>query len=321
VRGRLGILKVHAKKIPLAPDVDLEVIAKGTPGLAGAELANLVNEAALYAARHDRNRVTMEDFEMAKDKVMMGIERRSMLITEEEKKTTAYHEAGHALVARLIPGADPVHKVTIIPRGRALGVTHFLPIDENHTYSKTYLETRLCTLLGGRVAEKLVFNHYTTGAGNDIERATEIARKMVTEWGMSEKLGPLAFGKKDEEIFLGREIATHRDYSEKTAQEIDAEIRRIVREAEEKTYKLLKDNLETLHRLSAVLLEREILDAEEIDLIIANKPLPEQSQGRRYATLKTQKNGPAKDDKAEDETSAEKSDKEKPSDSDSDKEA
>jgi cell division protease FtsH len=321
VRGRLGILKVHAKKIPLAPDVDLEVIAKGTPGLAGAELANLVNEAALYAARHDRNRVTMEDFEMAKDKVMMGIERRSMLITEEEKKTTAYHEAGHALVARLIPGADPVHKVTIIPRGRALGVTHFLPIDENHTYSKTYLETRLCTLLGGRVAEKLVFNHYTTGAGNDIERATEIARKMVTEWGMSEKLGPLAFGKKDEEIFLGREIATHRDYSEKTAQEIDAEIRRIVREAEERTYKLLKDNLETLHRLSAVLLEREILDAEEIDLIIANKPLPEYPHGRRYATLKTQKNGPAKDDKAEDETPAEKPDKEKPSDPDSDKEA
>jgi cell division protease FtsH len=321
VRGRLGILKVHAKKIPLAPDVDLEVIAKGTPGLAGAELANLVNEAALYAARHDRNRVTMEDFEMAKDKVMMGIERRSMLITEEEKKTTAYHEAGHALVARLIPGADPVHKVTIIPRGRALGVTHFLPIDENHTYSKTYLETRLCTLLGGRVAEKLVFNHYTTGAGNDIERATEIARKMVTEWGMSEKLGPLAFGKKDEEIFLGREIATHRDYSEKTAQEIDAEIRRIVREAEEKTYKLLKDNMETLHRLSAVLLEREILDAEEIDLIIANKPLPEQTSGRRYATLKAKKNGPTKNVKSQDEIPAEKPDKEKLSDTDSDKEA
>ncbi|MEZ4745697.1 MAG: ATP-dependent zinc metalloprotease FtsH [Calditrichia bacterium] len=291
VRGREGILKVHTKKIPLSADVDMEVIAKGTPGLAGADLANLVNEAALFAARLDRNRVTMEDFEMAKDKIMMGIERKSMLINDEEKRTTAYHEAGHALVARLIPGADPVHKVTIIPRGRALGVTHFLPIDENHTYSKDYLETRLCTLLGGRVAEKLIFNHFTTGAGNDIERATEIARKMVTEWGMSEKLGPLAFGKKDEEIFLGREIATHRDYSEKTAQEIDTEIRRIVREAEERTHKLLSANMETLHKLSEALLEREILDASEIQLIMEDKPLPDKALGRHYAQLKTQKNG------------------------------
>ncbi len=286
VRGREGILKVHTKKIPLAADVDLQVIAKGTPGLAGAELANLVNEAALFAARYNRNKVTMEDFEMAKDKIMMGMERKSMLITEEEKRTTAYHESGHALVARLIPGADPVHKVTIIPRGRALGVTHFLPIDENHTYSKEYLETRLCALLGGRVAEKLVFNHYTTGAGNDIERATEIARKMVTEWGMSDRLGPLAFGKKEEEIFLGREIATHRDYSERTAQEIDEEIGRIVREAEKRTEALLSDKIDILHRMSEALLEREILDAEEIDLIIEGKALPDKQAGRRYATLK-----------------------------------
>ncbi len=314
VRGREGILKVHTKKIPLSADVDMEVIAKGTPGLAGADLANLVNEAALFAARLDRNRVTMEDFEMAKDKIMMGIERKSMLINDEEKRTTAYHEAGHALVARLIPGADPVHKVTIIPRGRALGVTHFLPIDENHTYSKDYLETRLCTLLGGRVAEKLIFNHFTTGAGNDIERATEIARKMVTEWGMSEKLGPLAFGKKDEEIFLGREIATHRDYSEKTAQEIDTEIRRIVREAEERTHKLLSANMDTLHKLSEALLEREILDAGEIQLVMEDKPLPDKALGRHYAQLKTQKNGStaAKEAKESKEAKEEKKSQPKP---------
>ncbi len=289
VRGREGILKVHTKKIPLSADVDLKVLAKGTPGLAGAELANLVNEAALYAARRDRNKVTMEDFEMAKDKIMMGIERKSMLITEEEKRTTAYHEAGHALVAKLIPGSDPVHKVTIIPRGRALGITHFLPIDENHTYSKEYLEKRLCTLLGGRVAEKLIFHHFTTGAGNDIERATVIARKMVTEWGMSEKLGPLAFGKKEEEIFLGREIATHRDYSEKTAQEIDLEIRRIVQAAEKQTEKLLRGNMDSLHRISEALLEREILDAEEIDLLIDGKELPKKAARKRGGTPKKRK--------------------------------
>lgn len=325
VRGREGILKVHTKKIPLSADVDMEVIAKGTPGLAGADLANLVNEAALFAARLDRNRVTMEDFEMAKDKIMMGIERKSMLINDEEKRTTAYHEAGHALVARLIPGADPVHKVTIIPRGRALGVTHFLPIDENHTYSKDYLETRLCTLLGGRVAEKLIFNHFTTGAGNDIERATEIARKMVTEWGMSEKLGPLAFGKKDEEIFLGREIATHRDYSEKTAQEIDTEIRRIVREAEERTHKLLSANMDTLHKLSEALLEREILDAGEIQLVMEDKPLPDKALGRHYAQLKTQKNGStaAKEAKEakEEKKSQPKPDSKKPPEQESDENA
>ncbi len=293
VRGREGILRVHTKKIPLGDDVDLFVIAKGTPGLAGAELANLVNEAALFAARSDRDKVIMEDFEMAKDKIMMGMERKSMIISEEEKKSTAYHEAGHALIAKLIPESDPVHKVTIIPRGRALGVTHFLPIDENHTYSKAYLEIQLCSLMGGRVAEKLVLNHYTTGAGNDIERATELARKMVTEWGMSDKLGPLAFGKKDEEIFLGREIATHRDFSEKTAQEIDLEIRSIVQKAEKKTEKLLSENIDKLHRLAEALLEREILDGHEIDLVIAGKKLPSKTASRRYATFKSDngKNG------------------------------
>lgn len=285
VRGREGILKVHTKKIPLDPHVDLTVIAKGTPGLAGAELANLVNEAALFAARADRDKVIMEDFEMAKDKIMMGMERKSLIMTEDERKSTAYHEAGHALIGKLIPGSDPVHKVTIIPRGRALGVTHYLPTDENYTMSKDYIETRLCMLMGGRVAEKLIFDHYTTGAGNDIERATELARRMVTEWGMSEKLGPLAFGKKDEEIFLGREIATHRDFSEKTAQEIDAEIRGVIHNAEKRTTKLLKENLDSLHAISQALLEREILDAEEIDKLMRGEELPEKAKGRRYATF------------------------------------
>ena len=287
VRGREGILRVHTKNIPLAEDVDLKVIAKGTPGLAGAELANLVNEAALYAARNNRDKVTMEDFEMAKDKVMMGIERRSLIISEEEKRVTAYHEAGHVLVAKLIPGSDPVHKVTIIPRGRALGLTAYLPIDERHNYSKSYLENMLCHLLGGRVAEKLVLNELTTGAGNDLERATEIARKMVCEWGMSEKIGPLTFGKKDEEIFLGREIATHRDFSEKTAQEIDAEIRRIVSRAEKKVETLLSKNIDKLHRLAEALLEREILDGQEIDRVLEGKPLPERNPGQKHGALKT----------------------------------
>ena len=277
VRGREGILKVHTKNIPLDDSVDLSVIAKGTPGLAGAELANLVNEAALFAARQDQNKVTMEDFETAKDKVMMGMERRSLIISEEEKRATAYHEAGHVLVAKLIPGSDPVHKVTIIPRGRALGVTSYLPIDERHTYSKDYCEAILCHLMGGRVAEKLVFKQLTTGAGNDIERATELARKMICEWGMSDKLGPLTFGKKEEEIFLGREIATHRDFSEKTAEEIDTEIRGVVLEAEKKTHSLLSKNIKKLHSLAEALLEREILDGEEIDLILNGKSLPKKT--------------------------------------------
>jgi cell division protease FtsH len=273
VKGREGILKVHTRKIPLAEDVNLSVLARGTPGLSGADLANMVNEAALLGARRNHTKVTMQDFEDAKDKVMMGTERRSLVISEEEKKATAYHESGHALVGKLVPGSDPVHKMTIIPRGLALGVTHYLPIDEKHTYSKKYLETKLLHILGGRVAEKLVFNELTTGAGNDIERATELARKMVCEWGMSERLGPLTFGKKEEQIFLGREIATHRDYSEDTAQEIDKEVRRIVEEAEEETTKLLSANLDKLHLLANALLEKEILDGEEIDKILRGEKL------------------------------------------------
>ncbi len=274
VKGREGILKVHTRKIPLDPSVNLEVLAKGTPGLAGAEIANLVNEAALLAARKNKKKVEMIDFEDAKDKVMMGIERKSMIISEEEKKTTAYHEIGHVLVARMIPEADPVHKVTIIPRGRALGVTSYLPMDEKHTYSKEYLEAVITYALGGRAAEKLIFNHYTTGAGNDIEKASGIARKMVCEWGMSDKLGPLSYGAKEEEIFLGREIQKHRDYSERTAIEIDDEIRRIVNESMVRAEKILSDHMELLHKLSIQLLEREILDAEEIDTLIRGEELP-----------------------------------------------
>jgi len=231
VKGREGILRVHTKNIPLAEDVNVEILAKGTPGLAGAELANLVNEAALLAARQNARAVTMRHFEEAKDKVMMGMERKSMIISEKEKKVTSYHEIGHVLVARMIPEADPVHKVTIIPRGRALGLTTYLPIDEKHTYSKKYLEAMICYALGGRAAEKIIFGELTTGAGNDIERATDIARKMVCEWGMSERLGPLTYGEKDEEIFLGRQITRHKNYSEKTAIAIDEEVRNIVETA------------------------------------------------------------------------------------------
>ncbi len=274
VKGREGILKVHTRNIPLSENVNLEVIAKGTPGLAGADLANLVNEAALLAARKNKKKVEYIDFEEAKDKVMMGMERKSLIISEEEKKTTAYHEIGHVLVARMIPEADPVHKVTIIPRGRALGVTSYLPIDEKHTYSKEYLEAIITYALGGRAAEKLVFDHYTTGAGNDIEKATGIARKMVCEWGMSEKLGPLSYGAKEEEIFLGREIQKHRDYSEETAVQIDEEIREIVNKGMERAEKILTDNIDLLHKLSKELLEREILDGEEINSIIKGEELP-----------------------------------------------
>jgi cell division protease FtsH len=275
VRGREGILKVHSKRIPLGSDVSLEVLARGTPGLSGADLANLVNEAALLAARRNHDKVSMGDFEDAKDKVMMGTERRSLVISPEEKRITAYHEGGHALLAKLTPGSDPVHKVTIIPRGRALGLTHYLPIDERHTHSRPYLETVLLHLMGGRVAEKLVFNQLTTGAGNDLERATELARKMVCEWGMSDRLGPLTFGKKEEEIFLGREIARHRDYSEKTAQMIDDEVRQIVETAEAKATKLLSDSVDKLHLLAKALLERESLDGEEIDKLLAGEELPQ----------------------------------------------
>jgi cell division protease FtsH len=287
VKGREGILKVHTRKIPLDEKVNLEVLAKGTPGLSGADLANLVNEAALLAARKNKKNVEMIDFEEAKDKVMMGMERKSLIITEEEKKTTSYHEIGHVLVARMIPEADPVHKVTIIPRGRALGVTSYLPIDEKHTYSKEYLEAVITYALGGRAAEKIVFDHYTTGAGNDIEKATNIARKMVCEWGMSDKMGPLSYGAKEEEIFLGREIQKHRDYSEKTAVEIDDEVRAIVSTGMNRAEKILNDNIDLLHKLSKELLEREILDSEEINRIIQGEELPPVSKEESESENKT----------------------------------
>lgn len=278
VKGRLGILKVHIKNIPLDNKADLSIVAKGTPGFSGADLANLTNEAALLAARKGKKVVEMEDLEEAKDKVMMGTERKSLALTEEEKRNTAYHEAGHTLVSKLIPGADPVHKVTIIPRGRALGLTTMLPIDEKHTHSRKYIEDQICIMMGGRVAESLVFNEYTTGAGNDIERATELARRMVCDFGMSEKLGPLTFGKKQEEIFLGREISQHRDYSERTAQLIDDEVKNFVVSAEKRAKDLLRKNIETLHRLAGKLLEKEVIDGAEIDEIINENSEPPESE-------------------------------------------
>ncbi|MBI2354020.1 MAG: ATP-dependent metallopeptidase FtsH/Yme1/Tma family protein [Deltaproteobacteria bacterium] len=271
VKGREMILKVHAKKVPLSPDVDLAVIARGTPGFSGADLANVVNEAALLAARMDKNLVEPIDFDNAKDKVLMGVERRSMVISDEEKKSTAYHEAGHTLVARTIPGTDPVHKVSIIPRGRALGVTMQLPIEDKHSYSREVLLARIAVLMGGRAAEDIIFHTFTTGAGNDIEQATEMARKMVCEWGMSDKMGPLSFGKKDEQIFLGREMSTHKNYSEATAVEIDTEIRRIVDESYQRALTILRDNIQNLHNLSASLIEKENLSGAEVDEIIASK--------------------------------------------------
>ena len=274
VKGREGIFRVHIKNIPISEDVKIDVLAKGTPGLAGADIANLVNEAALLAARQGSKMVEMRHFEEAKDKVMMGMERKSLIISDREKKITAYHEAGHVLVAKFLPEADPVHKVTIIPRGRALGVTTYLPIDEKHTYSKEYLESMITYALGGRAAEKLVFAQITTGAGNDIERATELARKMVCEWGMSDKLGPLAYGAKEEEIFLGREITRSRNFSEDTAIMIDAEVKKLVTNCMKRADKILRENMSVLHRLSNALLEREILDSDEIDRIMRNQELP-----------------------------------------------
>jgi len=273
VRGREEILRVHTRKIPLAEDVDLSVLARGTPGFSGADLANMVNEAALSAARQNRKAVLHYDFELAKDKVLMGVERKSMILSDEEKKVTAYHEAGHALLAVKLPHSDPVHKVTIIPRGMALGVTMQLPIDDKHNYTKEYLETEIAILMGGRLAEELFLNQMSTGAGNDIERATELARKMVCEWGMS-ALGPLTFGKKEEQIFLGREIAQHRDYSEDTAIKIDLEVRRLVDEGYVKAKELLADHREVLTKIALALLEREVLDANEIKLLVEGKELP-----------------------------------------------
>jgi len=274
VKGRLEILKVHTRRLPLAPDVNLEIIAKSTPGFSGADLANLVNEAALLAARKNHDLVTMQDFEEAKDKVMMGIQRKNVAISEKEKRITAYHESGHVLVAKMLPEADPVHKVTIIPRGRALGVTTYLPIDERHTYSKEYLEAMITYALGGRAAEKLIFNSLTTGAADDLEKATTIARKMVCEWGMSERLGPLTYGTKEEEIFLGKEITRHQNYSEQTAILIDEEVKRIVTTCMEKAEKILLENIDALHRLAKALLERETLTGDEIDKIIKGEELP-----------------------------------------------
>jgi cell division protease FtsH len=273
VRGREEVLRVHAKKVPLAEDVDLRVMARGTPGFSGADLANMVNEAALNAARQNRKAVAMIDFEQAKDKVLMGAERKSMLLTDEEKRVTAYHEAGHVLVAAIRDHADPLHKVTIIPRGMALGVTMQLPEDDKHTVTKDYLETQLAILMGGRIAEEIFLKQLTTGAGNDIERATDLARKMVCEYGMS-RLGPLTFGKKEEQIFLGREIAQHRDFSEETARQIDSEVRSLVDEAYRSAYSILDTHQDVMHRMSAALLERETLDANEIRLLIEGKELP-----------------------------------------------
>ncbi len=274
IKGREGILRVHTKKIPLDGDVDLTVLARGTPGFSGADLANLVNEAALLAARENKKTVCMKDFESAKDKVLMGVERKSIVISEEERKVTAYHEAGHTLVAKSLPGTDPIHKVTIIPRGRALGVTQQLPIDEKHNYPKEYLLNEIAIMMGGRVAEEVVFGQITTGAGNDIERATELARKMVCEWGMSERMGPLTFGKREEMIFLGREIAQHQDYSEQTAVEIDREVKQIVMTNYEKAKLLIKERIAILHALAKALLEKEVLDASEIDAIVNGTVAP-----------------------------------------------
>jgi len=272
VKGRLEILKVHAKKIVLnRKRVKLEELAKGTPGMVGADLANIINEAALLAARKNKNSVDMLDLEEAKDKTMMGVQRKSMILSDEEKKLTAYHEAGHAIVASFTEGADPIHKVTIIPRGRALGVTMQLPIDEKHGYAKKYIEGRLAILMGGRAAEQLIFNELTTGAGNDIEQATSISRKMVCEWGMSEVLGPMTFGKKNEEIFLGREIQSHRDYSEVTARQIDEEVVRNVRKAQIAAERLLKENVTLLKKMAEALLEFETIDSKDVEMILAGK--------------------------------------------------
>ncbi len=274
VGGREGILKVHTKKIPLAEDVDISVLARGSPGFSGADLANLVNEAALLAARQNRKQVIMVDFEASKDKVLMGAERKSLILSEEEKKTTAFHEAGHALVAAKIPHADPLHKVTIIPRGMALGVTMQLPVDDKHTYSRDYLESQLAIMMGGRMAEELFLDRMTTGAGNDIEQATELARRMVCEFGMSD-MGPLAFGKNQQEIFLGRDLATQRDFSEDTAIKIDQEVKKFVMNAYQRAKDILSSNREALTRIAEALLVREVLDASEVNLLIEGKSLPE----------------------------------------------
>ncbi|MGO9120459.1 MAG: ATP-dependent zinc metalloprotease FtsH [Desulfomonilaceae bacterium] len=274
IRGRTAILRVHTRKSPVAKDVDLETVSRGTPGFSGADLANLVNEAALAAARRDGDQIAMFDFEYAKDKVLMGMERRSLVLSEEERRNTAYHEAGHAFVARMMPGSDPIHKVTIIPRGRALGVTQQLPIDDRHTYAKDYLLAQIAVLMGGRASEEMFLNHMTTGAGNDIQRATELARKMVCEWGMSDALGPLTFGQKEEQIFLGKEFARHRDFSEETAITIDAEIRRLVTENYKRAASVIAENKGTVQKIAEALLERETLNSQELEVLMQGRELP-----------------------------------------------
>ena len=296
LKGRRRILDVHTRKTPLSPEVDLDILARGTPGFSGADLENLVNEAALHAAKLSQDKVTMLDFEEAKDKVMMGKERRSMILSDEEKKTTAYHEAGHTLVAQFLPGTDPIHKVSIIPRGRALGVTMQLPVDDRHTYSKTYLQNNLAVLFGGRAAEEIVFNSITTGAGNDIERATAMAKRMVCEWGMSEEFGPMALGKKDDEVFLGRDMAHIKDYSDETAKLIDLEVKRILGDAYNRARNILQDNLELLHSLSLALIDRETLTGEEVSKIIKGESLgPAQANGKSAPAAAPAAEGPAKD--------------------------
>jgi len=275
VRGREFILKVHMKKVPFGEDVDPHTIARGTPGFSGADLENLVNEAALMAARRSARLVEMQDFEQAKDKVMMGLERKSIVLTEEQRTTTAYHESGHALVAKLIPGTDPVHKVTIIPRGQAMGLTMQLPDEDRYNYERQEILNNIAILMGGRIAEQVFLEQMTTGAGNDIERATEMARKMVTEWGMSEKLGPLTYGEKDEEVFLGREVTQHKNISETTIQEIDGEVRSIIESEYKRARQLIEDNRDTLEKMAQALLEWETLDAHQInDIMEGRDPRP-----------------------------------------------
>lgn len=300
LRGRRRILEVHTKRTPLAGDVDLEVLARGTPGFSGADLENLVNEAALQAAKLNQDRLDMHDFEYAKDKVLMGRERRSLILSEEEKRITAYHEGGHALAARLLPGSDPVHKVTIIPRGRALGVTMQLPEEDRHGYSRSFLRNNLVVLLGGRVAEEIIFDDITTGASNDIERVTRMARKMVCEWGMSEAVGTLAIGETGEEVFIGREWVQNKNFSEDTARLVDSEVKRIVEDAHSRCRKLLEENLDALHRIAQALLDRETITGDDLDLLMDNKELPPlDSNGKPVPASTAAKGGKAAKSSAE----------------------
>lgn len=288
IKGRVGIFKVHTKKLPLSEDVNLEVLAKGTPGFSGADIANICNEAALFAARRNSDTVTMYDFENARDKIMMGVERKSMVINEKEKEMTAYHEMGHALVGKFLPDADPVHKVTIIPRGRALGVTSYLPTEDHHSYSREYIEAQLMMLMAGRAAEKIVFNHLSTGASNDLDRATQLARKMVCDWGMSDVVGPVTYASKHDEVFLGRELTQPSDHSESTAQMIDTEIRKILLSSYQKAEKILTENIELLHKTAKILVERETIDGDEIDLLMKGEEIPPINL-KKLQALKTMK--------------------------------